>query len=101
MSFRAIAFGLLTIASPAAFSQRIDVNVQDERQRDSYMVGMDIAAGLKKGTVLDDVDVRIVAQTIIDILVDKKQPLLSEQDALITRKAFVAKEHAKVQRKKP
>lgn len=80
---------LLAVAATAAFAQRIDVNLQDERQRDSYMVGMDTVTGLTK--IKDRIDIRIVAQTVIDLLVDGEKPLLSQDDYVTTRKAFVAK----------
>lgn len=73
------------LATAGAFAKD---RLETEKDKISYMVGMDIAGSLEP--IKDEIDVSVLAQAIETMLAGR-QPLLSEQEAAQTRMAFMQK----------
>ena len=80
----ALAVGVSATALPAAAVDKLTT----ERQKVSYMVGLDMAKGLSQ--VKDEVELAIVLQAVEDAVAGKTL-LLSEQEAQTVRQAFIQK----------
>ena len=80
----AIAVGVAATALPAAAVDKLTT----EKEKVSYMVGLDMAKGLSQ--VKDEVELAIVLQAVEDSLTGKA-PLLSEEEAQTVRQSFIQK----------
>ena len=80
----ALAVGVSATALPAAAVDKLTT----EREKVSYMVGLDMAKGLSQ--VKDEVELAIVLQAVEDAVAGKTL-LLSEQEAQTVRQAFIQK----------
>ena len=80
----AVAVGIAATALPAGAVDKLTT----EREKVSYMVGLDMAKGLTQ--VKDEVELAIVLQAVEDA-VGGKTLLLSEQEAQTVRQAFIQK----------
>ncbi|HVF36223.1 MAG TPA: FKBP-type peptidyl-prolyl cis-trans isomerase [Candidatus Saccharimonadia bacterium] len=80
----AVAVGIAATALPAGAVDKLTT----EREKISYMVGLDMAKGLTQ--VKDEVEIAIVLQAVEDA-VGGKTLLLSETEAQTVRQAFIQK----------
>ena len=76
----------LTAAMVAPVAGAVD-KLTTEREKVSYMVGMDLANGLRP--IKDEVDMAIVMQALQDAVKEGGKTLLSQEEALAVRQEFV------------
>jgi FKBP-type peptidyl-prolyl cis-trans isomerase FkpA len=89
---RHTASALAIAAALTAGSASAKDKLETEKDKVSYMVGMDVAKSLT--TIKDELDSDVVAQAIKTVL-SGGQPLMNEADAEATRTAFMQKLQAK------
>jgi FKBP-type peptidyl-prolyl cis-trans isomerase FkpA len=78
----------LTAAMVAPVAGAVD-KLTTDREKVSYMVGMDLANGIRQ--IKDDVDLAIVIQALQESVKDGGKPLLTQEEALSVRQAFVTR----------
>lgn len=78
--------------TPAATTVAADGALKTDKDKVSYMIGMDMARGLAQ--VKDDIDIEVVEQAIEDQLAGR-EPLLSKEQAIEIRKDFMKKRQEK------
>jgi len=80
--------GAAPAAAPAVDTKALDAKFKNEKEKYSYMVGMDVARSL--GQIKDDIDVATVVQALQAALKGEKTTL-TEPEAMAVRQEFMQK----------